>query len=150
MPRETSRQQLYRALYEHLAQSGVEVRFNSPVEEFIITQHQIKGVKSQEETFYAPHVVVTVGREGSNWLLQQCNAQNIPTETGIVDIGVRLECRNEIMQEINENFYEAKMVHYTRTFDDKVRTFCSNPGGFVSSEYYDGHLAVVNGHSYKI
>ena len=29
------------------------------------------------------------------------------------------------------------------------RTFCSNPGGFVSSEYYDNNLAVVNGHSYK-
>ena len=142
-------QQLYRALYEHLAQSGVEVRFNSPVEEFVINSQKIEGVKCLKETFYATRVVVTVGREGSNWLLQQCNSQHIPTETGIVDIGVRLECRNEIMQEINENFYEAKLVHYTRTFDDKVRTFCSNPGGFVSSEYYDGNLAVVNGHSYK-
>jgi hypothetical protein len=66
-----------------------------------------------------------------------------------VDIGVRVECRNEIMQEINQNFYEAKLVHYTKTFDDKVRTFCSNPGGFVSSEYYENNLAVVNGHSYK-
>lgn len=142
-------QQLYRALYKHLAQCGVEVRFNTAVEEFMITQNKIEGVKSLKETFYAPRVVVTVGREGSNWLLQQCNIQHIPTETGIVDIGIRLECRNEIMQEINENFYEAKLVHYTRTFDDKVRTFCSNPGGFVSSEYYDGNLAVVNGHSYK-
>lgn len=67
----------------------------------------------------------------------------------MVDIGVRVECRNEIMQEINENFYEAKLIHYTKTFDDKVRTFCSNPGGFVSSEYYENNLAVVNGHSYK-
>ena len=93
--------------------------------------------------------MVTVGREGSDWLLHQCDIQYIPRKTGIVDIGVRLECRNEIMHDINENFYEAKLIHYTRTFDDKVRTFCSNPCGFVSSEYYDGNLAVVNGHSYK-
>ncbi len=53
------------------------------------------------------------------------------------------------MQELNENFYEAKLIHYSKTFDDKIRTFCSNPGGFVSSEYYDNNLAVVNGHSYK-
>jgi len=142
-------QQLYHAIFDHLTNSGVEVRFNSPVEEFIISQNQVEGVKCSKETFYAPRVVVAVGREGSNWLMHQCDIQHIPTETGIVDIGVRLECRNEIMQDINDNFYEAKLVHYTRFFDDKVRTFCSNPGGFVSSEYYDGNLAVVNGHSYK-
>lgn len=142
-------QELYRLLYEHLIANHVEVKFNSSVVDFIIDDHSISGVKTTKEDFLAKHVVVAVGREGSNWLMQQCEKQQIPTEVGIVDIGVRLECRNEIMQEINENFYEAKLVHYTRTFDDKVRTFCSNPGGFVSSEYYDGNLAVVNGHSYK-
>lgn len=142
-------QELYRSLYEHLISNGVEVKFNSPVTEFIIENGEIKGVKTAKETYSGKNVVVAVGRDGSKWLLQQCEVQKIPTEVGIVDIGVRVECRNEIMQEINENFYEAKLVHYTRTFDDKVRTFCSNPGGFVSSEYYDGNLAVVNGHSYK-
>lgn len=142
-------QELYRSLFEHLIANKVEVRFNSSVVDFIIDNEKISGVKTAKEEFVAEHVVVAVGREGSNWLMQQCEKQQIPTEVGIVDIGVRLECRNEIMQEINENFYEAKLVHYTRTFDDKVRTFCSNPGGFVSSEYYDGQLAVVNGHSYK-
>lgn len=142
-------QELYRSLFEHLTANKVDVRFNSSVVDFIIDDEKISGVKTAKEEFFADHVVVAVGREGSNWLMQQCEKQHIPTEVGIVDIGVRLECRNEIMQEINENFYEAKLVHYTRTFDDKVRTFCSNPGGFVSSEYYDGNLAVVNGHSYK-
>ncbi len=142
-------QELYRALYESLIANGVEVRFNSAVTEFIIDNQTISGVKTAKEEFRATHVVVAVGREGSNWLLKQCEQQHIPTEVGIVDIGIRLECRNEVMQEINENFYEAKLVHYTQTFDDKVRTFCSNPGGFVSSEYYEGNLAVVNGHSYK-
>jgi uncharacterized FAD-dependent dehydrogenase len=142
-------QELYRALFEHLKSSHVDVRFNSSVSEFIIENKTIVGVRTAEVEFIAKYVVVAVGREGSNWLLNQCEIQHIPTEVGIVDIGVRLECRNEIMKEINDNFYEAKLVHYTRTFDDKVRTFCSNPGGFVSSEYYDGNLAVVNGHSYK-
>lgn len=142
-------QQLYHAIFDHLTNSVVEVRFNSPVEEFIINQNQVEGVKCTKESYYAGKVVVAVGREGSNWLMHQCDIQHIPAETGIVDIGVRLECRNEIMQDINDNFYEAKLVHYTRFFDDKVRTFCSNPGGFVSSEYYDENLAVVNGHSYK-
>ncbi len=140
---------IYRELYEELQKNGVEVKFNSSVTGFLINEGKAVGVTTKEYSYNGENIVVAVGREGSNWLLQQCEEQKIPTEVGIVDIGVRVECRNEIMQEINENFYEAKLVHYTRTFDDKVRTFCSNPGGFVSSEYYDGNLAVVNGHSYK-
>lgn len=142
-------QELYRDLFEHLKKGGVEVRFNTPVTEFIIENQTVTGVKSADKTILGNQVVLAVGREGSDWLMKQCVRQSIPTEVGIVDIGVRVECRNEVMQEINENFYEAKLIHYTRTFDDKVRTFCSNPGGFVSSEYYENNLAVVNGHSYK-
>lgn len=142
-------QDLYRSLYEHLLSNGVEVRFNSPVTEFLIENNKATGVKTTNDTFLGQNIVLAIGREGSDWLMKQCAILAIPTEVGIVDIGVRLECRNEVMQEINENFYEAKLIHYTRTFDDKVRTFCSNPGGFVSSEYYDNNLAVVNGHSYK-
>lgn len=142
-------QELYRSLFEYLKKKQVEVKFHSAVTEFMIQDNKIVGAKTAKEEFCAENVVVAVGREGSNWLLQQCEKQHIATEVGIVDIGVRVECRNEIMQEINDNFYEAKLIHFTRTFDDKVRTFCSNPGGFVSSEYYEGNLAVVNGHSYK-
>jgi uncharacterized FAD-dependent dehydrogenase len=53
------------------------------------------------------------------------------------------------MKFLNENLYEAKLVYYSPTFDDKVRTFCSNPSGEVATEYYDNGLAVVNGHAYK-
>ena len=125
------------------------MQFNSPVIEILIENQTVTGVKTNTETFLGKQVVMAIGRDGSDWLMKQCAAKAIPTEVGIVDIGVRLECRNEVMQEINDNFYEAKLIHYTHTFDDKVRTFCSNPGGFVSSEYYDNNLAVVNGHSYK-
>jgi uncharacterized FAD-dependent dehydrogenase len=142
-------QELYHHLYNFVVEHGVEVRFNTPVTELIIENSCAKGVRCAKEELLASDVVVAVGREGSDWLFRQSSKDNISTEVGIVDIGVRVECRNEIMQEINENFYEAKLVHYTKTFDDKVRTFCSNPGGFVSSEYYDDRLAVVNGHSYK-
>ncbi len=66
-----------------------------------------------------------------------------------MDVGVRVEVRDEIMKELNEKLYEAKLVYYTPTFDDKVRVFCTNPSGEVATEYYDDGLAVVNGHAYK-
>jgi hypothetical protein len=142
-------QLLYKLLFEFVNEKGVDVLFRKPVTDFIFDNSSVTGVVVNGNEFYTKKVVVTVGREGSDWLLKKCEHHQIKTEVGVVDIGVRVECRNEIMQEINENFYEAKLIHYTKTFDDKVRTFCSNPGGFVSSEYYDNNLAVVNGHSYK-
>ena len=45
--------------------------------------------------------------------------------------------------------YESKLIGYPKPFKNKVRTFCQNPGGFVSQENYDNGLSVVNGHSYK-
>ena len=142
-------QDLYRKLYDYVIDKGVDVRFNCAVESLILDGDTIKGVKNGKGTYYGDLVMVSVGRDGADWLMKECSKESISTEVGVVDIGVRVECRNEIMQDINDNFYEAKLIHYTQTFDDKVRTFCSNPGGFVSSEYYDDNLAVVNGHSFK-
>ena len=62
---------------------------------------------------------------------------------------MRVEVRNEVMEEVNSVLYESKLVGYPQPFKNKVRTFCQNPGGFVSQENYDKNLAVVNGHSYK-
>ncbi len=78
-----------------------------------------------------------------------CLEHDIEHKAGTVDIGVRVEVRNEIMEKVNEVLYESKLIGHVAPFKDKVRTFCQNPGGFVSQENYDNDLAVVNGHSYK-
>lgn len=62
---------------------------------------------------------------------------------------MRVEVRSEIMEKVNEVLYESKLIGHPAPFKNKVRTFCQNPGGFVSQENYDNDLAVVNGHSYK-
>jgi len=139
---------IYSSLQQTLIDKGVTIKFRNPVKELILEGQKIIGVQADED-YYAEKVVVCVGRDGSEWFHDICNRYNVDTEVGKVDIGVRVECRNEIMEEINESLYEGKLVYYTPTFDDKVRTFCSNPGGVVATEYYDNNLAVVNGHSYK-
>ena len=69
------------------------------------------------------------GRRGADWLEKLCAEHNIMHQPGTVDIGVRVEVRNEIMEEINEALYESKLVGYPQPFKNKVRTFCQNPGG---------------------
>lgn len=139
---------IYVKIQKHLLDSGVEILFRNPVEDLIIEDGVAKGVIADRE-YYADNVIVAVGREGSDWFKVLCDKYGIESEVGIIDIGVRVEVRNEVMKELNETMYESKLIYHTPTFDDKVRVFCSNPSGEVTTEYYEDNLAVVNGHSYK-
>ena len=80
----------------------------------------------------------------------EAKRHNIKVTNNAVDIGVRVEVPNSVMDHLTKDLYEAKLVYYSDTFDNKVRTFCMNPGGVVSAEHYDDNkIAVVNGHSYS-
>ena len=141
---------IYYRLQEHLTEVGVEMQFMTMVNDIGIEDGQVKSVTTDKgETYFAEHIVAAVGREGADWLSHICQNHGIETEVGTVDIGVRVEVRDEVMEFLNKNLYEAKLVYYTPTFDDKVRTFCTNPSGEVATEYYENGLAVVNGHAYK-
>lgn len=206
---------IYTRLQEHLLEMGVEMRFQTMVQDIIVggastagntanvgeaatagntanvadaamagntamagdaanmagdgstaagaaAQPRARGIVLADGTkLYAEEIVAAVGREGSEWFSHICQSHGIETKVGTVDIGVRVEVRDEVMEFLNKNLYEAKLVYHTPTFDDKVRTFCSNPSGEVATEYYEDSdpiygeaagtdsLAVVNGHAYK-
>ncbi len=141
---------IYSKLQQHILDQGVEIQFNTMVTDIIVEDGTAKGVKTDKgETCFAKEIVSAVGREGADWFKDKCEEIGIETRPGTVDVGVRVEVRDEIMQFLNENLYEAKLIYHTPTFDDKVRTFCTNPSGEVATEYYDNGLAVVNGHAYK-
>lgn len=151
--------ELYSKLEKELFDNNIEIMFNHMVVDIIEEENAVKGVKVTKtsdfytnnnnfETYYSDNVIIGVGREGSMWLKDICNKHNISTIPGTVDIGVRVETSSQVTNYIDESMYEAKLVNYTKTFDDKVRTFCWNPRGEVSEERYD-NLAVANGHAYK-
>ena len=146
-------QDIYYSIEKYLIENGVEIIFGCECVDLILEDGVCHGVtlKNKKESFEmrAEHVVVATGRRGADWLEKLCAEHNIAHAPGTVDIGVRVEVRNEIMEKVNKVLYEAKLVGYPHPFKNKVRTFCQNPGGFVSQENYDNDLAVVNGHSYK-
>ena len=90
-------------------------------------------------------ISVAVGRSGSDWLRRECLMSDIAVKNSSVDIGVRVECPRSITDEITDNLYEFKIINYSSS-DNKVRTFCVNPGGYVVQENYDDCVC-VNGHS---
>ncbi len=141
---------IYSRLQEHLLSQGVEMKFGTMVENVRIEDGRAVAVVTKEgESFYGREIVCAIGREGADWFSHICKEHGIETKVGTVDIGVRVEVRDEVMEFLNKNLYEAKLVYHTPTFDDKVRTFCTNPSGEVAAEYYENGLAVVNGHAYK-
>ena len=147
-------QRLYRRIESYLCESGVDLRFRTVCRDIVGKDGRCVGVKLENasgdvEEVFAQRVVLATGRRGADWLERLCEQHGIMHEPGVVDIGVRVELRNEIMERVNNVLYESKLIGYPNPFRDKVRTFCQNPGGFVSQENYAEGLAVVNGHSYK-
>lgn len=147
---------LYLSIQNYLASHGVDLIFGRECSNLIIQDEVCIGVvtndvqKADDEILvYGASIVVATGRRGAEWLEHICCLHNIFHQPGTVDIGVRVEVRNEVMEWVNNALYESKLVGYPKPFKNKVRTFCQNPGGFVSQENYDNDLAVVNGHSYK-
>ncbi len=149
--------ELYKKLEDYLEENKIELKFETIVEDLIIEDGIAKGVKVKDakttqgktEEIYGKNVIVAVGRKGANWLVSMCEKHHIKTEAGIVDIGVRYELPDSVMEKINHFMYEGKFIGHPEPYKDKVRTFCQNPSGFVSSEVYDNNLSLVNGHSYK-
>ena len=147
--------ELYKKLEHYLEDNSVDLMFETIVEDLIIEDNEAKGVKVKDiktgetQEIYGKNVIIAVGRKGANWLVNMCETHKIKTEAGVVDIGVRYELSDEVMKDINQYMYEGKFIGRPGPFKDKVRTFCQNPSGFVSSEVYDNNLSLVNGHSYK-
>ena len=134
-------------IYESM-KDKVDMVFGKKVVDIIDEENVIKGVKLEDETIIeSKYVVLGVGREGSKWLNELFERYQVQMSQTQVDIGVRVECPNMVMEEINQNLYEGKFVYKT-SVGSTVRTFCANPGGHVVMENYEGVIN-VNGHSYS-
>ncbi|KFZ25790.1 MAG: FAD dependent oxidoreductase [Candidatus Izimaplasma bacterium HR2] len=137
--------EILKRIYKTL-EKNIDMRYKSEVTDLIVDNGFIKGVKLNGDTVYSDKVVVAPGRDGSSWLTNMCKKYKIPSVANQVDIGVRVETNDEIMEEINEHLYEGKFIYRT-SVGTTVRTFCSNPSGHVVIENHSGTM-VANGHSY--
>jgi len=120
-------------------------------ENLIVENGTVKGVTlSGGKEYFADDIIVSPGREGAPWLQKLVTMLKLPIAAMPVDIGVRVEVPDGVCKEITDHFYEIKCLYNTPTFDDRCRTFCMNPSGFVVYEYNQAHdLVTVNGHSLK-
>jgi len=110
-----------------------------------IVTYEKAGKKTKLESRF---VIVAPGRTGAKWIQELADNYNIPYLSQSIEIGVRVEVRKEIMEDISNVIYDPTIFIKTDTYGDEIRTFCTNPGGFVAKENYYGYIC-VNGHALK-
>ena len=138
--------EILKRLYRHL-EDKITMIFKTKVTEVIIEDSVIKGVKTATDEYLADKVVLAVGRDGAKWLSDVCTSNGIRMTNNQVDVGVRVETNDIIMEEINRTLYEGKFL-YKSSVGTTVRTFCSNPSGHVVVENHSG-IMLANGHAYN-
>ena len=132
-------------IYEAL-KDKIEMLFATEVTDLVVEDDKVKGVKVKDTLYEADNVFLSVGRDGSTWLEAMCKKFGIKMTNNQVDIGVRVETNDIIMSEINKHLYEGKFIYRT-SVGTIVRTFCSNPSGYVVVENHSGTM-LANGHAY--
>jgi uncharacterized FAD-dependent dehydrogenase len=143
--------EILKDIYEYL-KDRIDTAFRTTVED-LITENTSEGMKitglllKSGEQVRADKVVVAPGRDGSVWLARLLKSRRLKMISNQVDVGVRVETSNIVMEEINKHLYEGKFV-YNASVGTRVRTFCSNPSGYVVVENHSG-IMLANGHAYK-
>ena len=132
---------------QYLETHGVNVWTRVEVKH-IVKEGGVFRLKTSSGEFRGKYVLLAPGRGGSRWFLSIAKELDIDIVSGPLDVGVRLEMPAYIAEELTDAIRDPKIVMYTRSHDDKARTFCVNPNGYVVLERYDDGLIGVNGESY--
>jgi len=139
-----------KAMRDYLV-SRVEFKLEAVVSTLIVDDRQVKGVETETgERFDCDYLILAPGREGADWLSTEAERLNLTMHNNPVDVGIRVEVPVAVMEGLTDELYEAKLEFLSKSFDDRIRTFCMCPAGEVIMESTGGAdpVITVNGHSY--
>ncbi len=132
-----------------LKERGVEFLLNTKVSDLIIEGDTCAGVVLDDGTGISSRfTIIAPGRVGATWMDEIVKQHNIGAKYAPIDVGVRVEVPAIVMDPITRINRDPKFHIQTKTYDDFVRTFCTNEHGFVVKEEYEGFIA-TNGHSMR-
>ena len=136
---------------DYLEKKGVDLYEDTLVKDIVKKDgiyEVIYKCGKEEKSFETKYVIVAPGREGAKWTQEFADKYNIPYVSQSIEVGVRVEVRKEVLEDMCKVIYDPTIFIKTDTYSDEIRTFCTNPGGFVTKENYYGYIC-VNGHSLK-
>ena len=131
--------------------SKVDIKVNTAARTILTENGVVTGIETKDgDRFECRYLIIAPGREGVDWLSQECNRLKLTVEINPIDVGVRVEVPKAVLEELTSTLYECKLEYFSKSFDDRVRTFCVCPAGEVTMESTGGSdpVTTVNGHSY--
>jgi uncharacterized FAD-dependent dehydrogenase len=129
----------------------IEVKVNTIARAVLTEDGMVRGVETEDgQRFECRYLIIAPGREGADWLAREADRLRLTLQTNPIDVGVRVEVPEAVLRELTDALYECKLEYYSKSFDDRVRTFCVCPAGEVTMESTGGSdpVTTVNGHSY--
>lgn len=135
-------------MVEYIRSKGVVIHTSEEAKDVIVEDGQIKGIVTNRKKYFSNNVILAPGRVGADWMGKLALKYGIERSQRGIEVGLRVEVHNDIMQDLCEIIYDPTFFIQTSKYDDQTRTFCTNSGGFVSLENYS-HFVCVNGHSYQ-
>jgi len=133
---------------DKVQEKGVHFHTEETVEDIIVANNRICGVKTTKGTYSTSNVILAPGRFGADWINRLARNYGISQTHRGIETGIRVEVHNDIMQDLCDIIYDPTFFIQTQKYDDQTRTFCTNKGGFVALENYK-HFVCVNGHAYQ-
>ena len=135
------------ALADYVQNKGVVFHHSEEVKDIIVDNNTIAGVRTNRGNYEAPYVILAPGRVGADWMGAIARENGLGLSQRGIEVGVRVEVHNEIMQDLCRIIYDPTFFIRTSKYDDQTRTFCTNRGGYVALENYQNFVC-VNGHAY--
>lgn len=133
---------------QYLIKKGIKVLCNTDVVDVLVKDNRVLGVVTEKGDIYGEKVILAPGRIGAEWLVGIAKKLNIETIQRGIEVGVRVEIFNEIMDDLTDIIYDPTFFIQTKKYDDQTRTFCTNKGGYITVENYS-RFVCVNGHAYR-
>lgn len=139
---------IMKSIYDYLV-TKIDMKFTTDVLDIIVNKNrEVEGViTNKDEKIYSKYIFICAGREGASWLDNIAYKHKLKVTNNQIDIGVRVETNNIVMEEINKHLYEGKFI-FNSSVGTSVRTFCSNPSGHVVVENHNG-IVLANGHAFQ-
>jgi len=142
--------QVLQAMQKYLLPK-MDIKLRTAVTRIIVEDDVVKAIETSDgERLDCHYLILAPGREGSDWLAKEAKQLKLNLNSNPVDVGCRIEVPSVVMEELTSALYESKLEFYSKSFDDRVRTFCMCPGGEVILESTGGSdpVVTVNGIGY--
>src|SRR5210317_890230 len=132
---------------DYIENSGVVFHYLEEAHDIVVENGAVAGLITDRATYRSKNIIMAPGRVGAEWVGQLAKKNKIDVSQRGIEVGVRVEVHNEIMQDLCSVIYDPTFFIRTSRYDDQTRTFCTNFGGFVALENYQDFVC-VNGHAY--